>query len=1021
MSSHLKESLISGSHNGHGHGGLGAVKEEGGNGDERAGLTTAQVEELYGKHGFNELPVVDIPLWYIFLIQFTGTMPYLLELACILSLAVADYIDFAIIATMVVCNGYLGFHEELKAKASLEELTSKMEQKIAVLRDGKAVHLLTRLLVPGDVILMVGGCAVPADVEWIEGDILSIDTAALTGEPLPRKYPSEQHGNLIYCGCTVRAGEAYCVVRSTGVNTQIGSSNVDIQKDKATTKVSVFEEKVLFAVKIIILLSLLDVLVIFLVQGVARNEFDTDFKEVLLTCLSIIIAAVPVALPLVLQVTMALGAGKMARDFNAVVTSLPALQDISSMSILCSDKTGTLTTANISILADAVWGSGTFNKQDIALYAALASNRDKKEDPIDRSVINHFDRVYANGLQKCAEFTKVRSVGFNPIYKRVVAEFTHPVLGNVTIAKGLPTKVLNTADGGEDDADDQWKVENLSELYPVVSETDHDFSRKGYKTLGVAVKFNDKPWQFAGILPMIDPPRHDSARTIKNLQNAGIGVKMITGDHLNIAKETAGLIGMGKNIHSAECTREGTQTGNELILHADGFAQVLPKDKREVVLVLRNVYGIVTGMTGDGVNDAPALSAAQCGVAVDDATDAAKNAAAIILTSPGLSAIYMAVVESRRIFRKLKAYVTYRFAATIQIVVVLTLLIFISDCPINALYVILLALFNDLTMLPIAYDRQQASKMPEKPEVGKMLALSLILGLLESGASMLFAYGVQDTTFFKADYELNTCNKNIQAGVWLQMSIAAELLIFSARCPSYMWSSLAPSPALTVSVLGGCVVTTVLAGAYDYFGQLPIGDMAMIWAYNIVVLIAVDICKVEYLKLFGENMEVLPEADAAVAVGAGHGASSRMSSSRSVGGRSIGGGSAAMASGMQLDESANPMSNTGAHVDALMNLHDEMASRASASTGRLAQWAEQRSFATRPDAASESMKLTASYRGGTMSKHHRESITPARGRTASASVDLDVNLHARTSLADSSILSHVNLRPNVPSNLGVHR
>jgi H+-transporting ATPase len=455
--------------------------------------------------------------------------------------------------------------------------------------------------VPGDIVLLVGGCSLPADVEWLEGDVLSIDTAALTGEPLPRKYPSEQYGNLILCGCTVRAGEAYCRVKATGINTEIGSSNADIMKDKATAKVSVFEERVLFAVKIIIIISLFDVLVIFFVQGIAREEFKHNIKTLLLTCLSIIIAAVPVALPLVLQVTMALGAGKMARDYNAVVTSLPALQDISSMSVLCSDKTGTLTTAHITIQAESVWTAEGFTDEDLALYGALSSNRDKKEDPIDRSVINHFDSIMGkNGLAICAEYTKIRLVGFNPIYKRVVAELSHPTHGTITIAKGLPAKVLNTADGGEDDALDQWKVENFAMLQPRVSEIDMNFSKAGYKTLGVAIKLNDGPFQFVGILPMLDPPRIDTSQTIKLLQQAGINVKMITGDHLNIAKETARLIGMGTNIHPGEATRDGTESGHELIFNSDGFAQVLPRDKREVVLVLKNVYGKVTGMTGDG-------------------------------------------------------------------------------------------------------------------------------------------------------------------------------------------------------------------------------------------------------------------------------------------------------------------------------------------------------------------------------------------------------------------------------------
>lgn len=327
-----------------------------------------------------------------------------------------------------------------------------MEQKIAVIRDGKAEHLLTRLLVPGDVVLLLGGCSVPADVEWLEGDILAIDTAALTGEPLPRKYPSEDHGALILCGTTVRAGEAYCVVRKTGVNTEIGSSQAEIMQDKTVAKVSFFEERVLFAVKIIILVSLVDVIIIFLIQGIGRREFEGTEKihTLVLTCLSIIIASVPVALPLVLQVTMALGAGKMARDFDAVVTSLPALQDIASMSILCSDKTGTLTTARITIREEAVWCGDGFTPNDVALYGALGSNRDKAEDAIDRSVINHFDKIFGSeGIEQTKVYVKTRSVGFNPIYKRVLWEYTHPVEGRITVVKGLPAKIIDTEDGGK--------------------------------------------------------------------------------------------------------------------------------------------------------------------------------------------------------------------------------------------------------------------------------------------------------------------------------------------------------------------------------------------------------------------------------------------------------------------------------------------------------------------------------------------------------------------------------------------
>ena len=299
------------------------------------------------------------------------------------------------------------------------ELTNQMEKKIATVRDGQATQLLTRLLVPGDVVLLVGGCEVPADIEWLEGDVLSIDTAALTGEPLPRKYPSEQYGKLILCGSTVKAGEAYGIVRATGTNTEIGGSQADILKDKAQAKVSLFEMRILNVVKIIILISLIDVIIIFFIQGFARGEFAAgNVDQVLLTCLSIIIASVPIALPLVLQVTMALGAAKMATEYHCVVTSLPALQDISSMSVLCSDKTGTLTTAKISIHADSVWLAPGFTKEDCALYAALSSSRDKKEDAIDRSVVGYVDKTFGQekAMKLEAEYTKVKIILFLNIF-----------------------------------------------------------------------------------------------------------------------------------------------------------------------------------------------------------------------------------------------------------------------------------------------------------------------------------------------------------------------------------------------------------------------------------------------------------------------------------------------------------------------------------------------------------------------------------------------------------------------------
>ena len=816
----------------------------------------------------------------MFFIQFTGTMPYMLEICIIIALSVGDFKDMGIILLMLCANGALGFKEQLEAAHALAELTQKMESRINTVRDGIAEMLLTRELVPGDVCMLAGGVQVPADIEWIDGDTLSVDTAALTGEPIPRKYGAHNaKTSLILCGTTVVAGEGYGIVRKIGAETEAGAGQAEIANDKKEVSVSVFERRVLLVLQAVVFSSIIVVLVILFVQGITRDDFKTPagVKRALLSCLSIIVASIPIALPIVMQVTMALGAAKMSTEHNAIVTSVPALQDISSMSVLCSDKTGTLTTAKITIAADMVWTPPGFTKQDIALYSYLASNPDKKEDPIDRSVLNHYKAVFGDsGDEMLKDYTKVRSVGFNPIYKRTVFEWKHPQMGNIIIAKGLPTKVMDTKDGGIDDHEDQWVVDKIDTLLPEVTKIDYDLSKAGYKTLGVSMKVGDKPWVFVGILPQMDPPRIDTEITINALRSAGIKVKMITGDHLNIAKETSRLIGLGTdkdkiripNIMAGTIIREksGTEECVNMIVNADGFAQVLPSDKREVVETLVN-QGLVVGMTGDGVNDAPALSRAQCGIAVDDATDAAKNASAIILTSEGLSAIYSGVVESRRIFRKLKSYVTYRFAASIQIVLVLATLIFASNCSINPLYIILLALFNDITMLPIAYDYQEASKAPENPDVGKMLAMSTILGFCETMLSLTFAYTAGFSHLFREDYHFSKCapptsSVHVQSAIFLQMFISAELLIFSTRAPTYFFLSFAPSFMLMFSVLAGLSIITVMVVYIDTFGRLPWMDVLYIYVYCIAGFFAVDAVKVWVLNFMeGGVPETLPNRD----------------------------------------------------------------------------------------------------------------------------------------------------------------
>jgi H+-transporting ATPase len=368
----------------------------------------------------------------------------------------------------------------------------------------------------------------------------------------------------------------------------------------------------------------------------------------------------------------------------------------------------------------------------------LASNPDKRDDAVDGAVIRAYEKMNAerrgaaSNIVRC--YTQTQLTGFNPEVKRTVAKVEENETGKtLIIAKGLCTKVMDTSAGGEDSGEKQWccaEVQNDKEFMTFVKNKDEQLAAAGYKTIAVAVGFEGGSMHFLGLLPMIDPPRSDTAKTIRRILSAGVEVKMITGDHLNIAIETARLVGMPVNILPGDMTREASYERDELIRNSGGFAQVLPRDKRECVLVLQKTYDLVVGMTGDGVNDAPALSAAQCGIAVDDATDAAKGAAAMILTTEGLSAVFTAILESRKIFNRLFSYISYRLASTIQILIYLSVLVYVFNCKVNPLYVILLALFNDITMIPVAEDRQTASAAPQHANVGSLIGFSMLLGII---------------------------------------------------------------------------------------------------------------------------------------------------------------------------------------------------------------------------------------------------------------------------------------------------
>lgn len=816
-----------------------------------AGHTTESAAAATAKWGRNEIPEEKEPLWKMFAMQFVGTMPAMIEVAGFLAAILGSWVDFWIILTLLLTNATLGFVEEMNAQASIAALKDGLVRKLPVKRDGVFTPLDVVEIVPGDVVFLRGGNVVPADCVWVEGDELSVDQAALTGESLPVEVPREDSegepgsGKKMWGGSIVKVGEAECFVTETGLNTMIGEAAKAIQ-ESGGKHTGVFEAKIIMAGRVLIVLTLFAVGALLLYQVGFRN---VPFEEVLEMSLSLVIASVPIALPMVMKVTLAVGAKEMAKE-GGIVTHLTALEEIASMVVLCSDKTGTLTTAQMTVYHETAATFSGFTGEEVLEFAALASNPANKDDAIDRAVFQAYAKMEGYGAdvdesakKLKAKYTTDKYFGFNPVVKRTVCDATEIKTGRkIRVAKGIISKVLKTDpnDGGQ-----QWTVDDFDKTSKAVQEADATFGKSGYKTIAVCISINGGPMKYAGTLPIMDPPRADTAETIANIKAAFVQVKMITGDHLNIAKELARQVDLGVNIHPNTALWPVSAARDDLIVNADGFAQVMPTDKHEVVAVLQS-QGKVVGMTGDGVNDAPALAKAQIGIAVEGATDAAQAAADIILTRPGLSPIYTAILESRRIFKRLKAYVIYRICVTVQVVVFLCIVSFVYNEAFDALYIILLALFHDLTIVTIAYDHQVPSPKPEQPTVAMLIFVAYSMGLtLALSSTILYTYGHH---FLSAAYTANFKYK--ESCMFLQISNSSAILIFNARTQGFSFLSKPAFELFMSAVVSQVFVNCVLLFTKGFIvSQLDPMDLAKIWLYDLSWLVIIDLVKMMIIRI----------------------------------------------------------------------------------------------------------------------------------------------------------------------------
>ncbi len=780
------------------------------------GLSTEEAQKRLEQYGLNALEEKKVSPILKFLGYFWGPIPWMIEIAALLSALVRHWVDFYIIVALLLFNAVVGFWQEYTAGNAVEALKKQLALKARVLRDGKWQEIDAKFLVPGDIVRIRLGDVIPADVQIIEGDYLSVDQSALTGESLP---VTKRLGDTAFSGTVVKQGEVVAEVVATGKNTKFGQTAGLVQKAKT---VSHFQKAVLAIGDYLIYVSLALVAVLVLVQ-LHRNAPWLDLVQF---ALILTVASIPVAMPAVLSMTMAVGAVALSR-MKAIVTRLESIEEMASMDILCSDKTGTLTQNKLTLGEVEVFE--VTDPQEVLLAAALAS-KEENRDAIDEAILQGLkDR------EVLKKYKQLDFMPFDPVNKRTEATVQDPSGKIFKVTKGAPQVIIALA---ELEGEEKQKAEQVV----------NSFAEQGYRALGVARKEQGaQKWTFFGILSLFDPPREDSAETIARAREYGVNVKMITGDNLAIAKQIAAKLGLGRYILPAEALPtigsddEVPSDIGERVEQADGFAEVFPEHKFTIVKILQ-ARNHITGMTGDGVNDAPALKQADVGIAVSGATDAARAAADLVLTAPGLSVIIRAIEEARRIFERMNSYAIYRISETIRIMFFVVLaMIFFNFYPITAIMIILLAFLNDVPIMTIAYDHTGLEKRPVRWNMTQVITVATSMGIV----GVLGSFGM---LLLAMDW-LHLDVAQIQTYVFLKMAVAGHLVLFVARTKDHFWKRPWPAPIMVWSAIITKAAATLLA-VYGFGLIAPITwyDVGLIWAYSITSALVTDIVKVQVYR-----------------------------------------------------------------------------------------------------------------------------------------------------------------------------
>jgi len=751
------------------------------------GLDSAEAAARLKRYGPNAVQEAATHPLLLFLHKFWAPVPWMLELTLVLELILSKWPEAVIIALLLLFNGILGFSQEQRAQKALELLRERLRIEARVRRDGKWRSISALELVPGDCVHLRVGDIVPADVKLTEGQIL-VDQSALTGESLPVDRKAQ---DTVYSASTVRRGEATGKVTATGAQSYFGKTAELVRGAGARSHL---ETLVLAIVRYLVIMDGLLVAAILAYATWMRMPL----AEILPFALILLIASVPVALPATFTLATAVASLRLAHQ-GVLVTRLAAIEEAAAMSDLCSDKTGTLTQNRLRV--SAVQAGLGQQREEILAMAALASD-EATQDPIDLAIL---DAARAQGVTPP---TRQDFIPFDPSSKRSEGIFQRD--GKPWRAlKGAPQVIAALCQGVD------WKRQT------------EELAASGARVLGVAAGPEGSP-QWLGLIGLADPLRADAADLIAKLNDFGVRVRMVTGDSLATATHVAGKLGItGK---ACERTAIGEDCGV--------YAGVFPEDKFHLVQSLQK-QGRIVGMTGDGVNDAPALKQAEMGVAVESATDVAKAAASLVLTEPGLQGIVTAVETGRRVYQRMLTYTLNKIVKVFQVALFLGLgfLIF-HDFVVTPLLVLLLLFANDFVTMSLADDRVRPSPRPDRWDVRSLVWSSLVV----AGAWLVYIFLV-----YGAGILLHLSLPARQSLDFLGLVFSGLANVFLVRERGHLWASL-PGRFLLWASLADVLVVSVLASQGWLMAALPLTIVLGLLVATILFTLLLDQIKVPLLR-----------------------------------------------------------------------------------------------------------------------------------------------------------------------------